>query len=238
MKLYSLTKVHTPDERGAEGYLSEITLYKSYKGAISTLRKKAKDECDYHADEIKEHREGGTFEPGKGRLMAEWEHDEGWQGGLNRYEIHEFEMDETISYDEQVQEEDEGAFDERLTDEKSAAEFLARKGWVLVPPGILSKELRDAAKRYEEDATHHRDYIPRGGCDTEDNYFVLMFKGGAAWRSRQGQVKEGVVFDGGEYVKFPDGTCIDLDPSCGLIPAFDVKDGDNVTIQLINNSHE
>ena len=45
--------------------------------------------------------------------------------------------------------------------------------------------------------------------------------------------KEGVVTDDGEFIKFHDGTWIDLDPTEGLIPAFPLNDGEIVKAIII-----
>ena len=42
--------------------------------------------------------------------------------------------------------------------------------------------------------------------------------------------KRGIVTDGGEFIKFPDGTWIDLDPTQGCAPAFNLKVGEEVEV--------
>lgn len=93
MKLYTLSCVHTDDARGAEGCLSEINLYRTYGEAKAALQRII-DHSDALAfqKEIDESPLNGDFEPGEGRDMATWEHEEGWGEGLHKYYIHEFEI--------------------------------------------------------------------------------------------------------------------------------------------------
>ena len=45
--------------------------------------------------------------------------------------------------------------------------------------------------------------------------------------------KNGVVCDGNDYIKFDDGTWIELDPTMQLNPAFVLKDGDKVKVIVL-----
>jgi hypothetical protein len=48
MKLYTLSECYTPDERDAEGHISDVFLCKSKEDALA----KMKNEMDYKADSI------------------------------------------------------------------------------------------------------------------------------------------------------------------------------------------
>lgn len=45
MKVYVLTKVVTPDNRGATGYVEDIEVFDTFEKALSVFEKKTKD-CD------------------------------------------------------------------------------------------------------------------------------------------------------------------------------------------------
>lgn len=53
----------------------------------------------------------------------------------------------------------------------------------------------------------------------------------ALWQKEQGQTKEGEVIEDGEFIKFSDGTYIDLCPDLGK-KSFDFKTGDKVIVQI------
>ena len=80
-------------------------------------------------------------------------------------------------------------------------------------------------------------YLPQGNGPDKICYFIApqmlaMYKAGAEWMAGRGETKEGEVLDRDEFIKFSDGTYIDLDPTLGLIPAFKLKDGDKVVVQI------
>ena len=90
-----------------------------------------------------------------------------------------------------------------------------------------SQGLDEASEKYSESET----------CYANDSHLQkqttkLAFKAGAKWDMEQGVSKEGEVFDNNEFIKFPDGTFIDLDPAQKLEPAFKLKDGDKVIVQI------
>ena len=98
-----------------------------------------------------------------------------------------------------------------------------------------TEKLDEAAVKYQIDT-----YGPRvfgGGGILSDEEFMqwnknIDFIAGAKWMAEQGITKEGEVFDNQEFIKFPDGTYIDLDPAQQLRPAFQLKDGDKVIVQI------
>lgn len=86
----------------------------------------------------------------------------------------------------------------------------------------------EAAKEYayswrKEGNKEVRELFPTTAC--------RAFIAGAEWMTKQGQSKEGIVCDNNEFIKFPDGSYIDLRPDLDKM-AFDVKDGDEVIVQI------
>lgn len=65
----------------------------------------------------------------------------------------------------------------------------------------------------------------------EDMTFLNTFKAGAEWIAEQGVTKEGVVFDNNEFIKFTDGTFIDLMPDQN-VKSFDFQNDDKVIVQI------
>jgi hypothetical protein len=56
MKLYTLSECYTSDERGAEGYISDVFLYKSKEEAVAKMKDlmsyKAEEELNYEENVI------------------------------------------------------------------------------------------------------------------------------------------------------------------------------------------
>lgn len=78
-----------------------------------------------------------------------------------------------------------------------------------------------------------KDYYFSPACSWEDNEerFINAFIAGAQWQRGQGQTKEGEVIEDGEFIKFSDGTYIDLCPGLGE-NSFNFKTGDKVIVQI------
>lgn len=65
---------------------------------------------------------------------------------------------------------------------------------------------------------------------------IMMFDAGAKWdRAKMMEnAVEGVVQDDGQFINFGDGRYIDLDPTMGLKPVFELTDGDKVKVIVIS----
>lgn len=103
---------------------------------------------------------------------------------------------------------------------------------------LASMELQETPSNLDEAALKELQvYLPQGNGPDGICYFIApqmlaMYKAGAEWMAGRGETKEGEVLDRDEFIKFSDGTYIDLDPTLGLIPAFKLKDGDKVVVQI------
>ena len=114
--------------------------------------------------------------------------------------------------------------------DKKVTESLKNRGkYSKSNTNSLYPGLDEAAEKYESyyDVGDEQCYLY-----THKGDIAEAFQAGAKWMAKQGETKEGVVCDKGEFIKFSDGTYIDLDPTQGLIPAFKVEDGDHVIAQI------
>ena len=95
MKLYTLTCVHTPDERGATGFISDIRMYKTYEEALAALTEETEREWRKPVFyKIHERPDFGPHEDMVGRSVASWDYQEGFGDGYNEWEIHVFDVPE------------------------------------------------------------------------------------------------------------------------------------------------
>ena len=63
------------------------------------------------------------------------------------------------------------------------------------------------------------------------SYPTEIFKAGAEWMAMQGETKRGVATQD-HFIQFADDTYIDLDPTMKLIPAFKIKDAEEIFVQI------
>ncbi|MBO4924465.1 MAG: hypothetical protein J5382_10145 [Bacteroidales bacterium] len=89
-------------------------------------------------------------------------------------------------------------------------------------------DILEAAEKYGRNIFIN-ECMKNGVCDDHD--LSDAFIAGAEWQEEQGQTKEGEVIEDGEFIKFSDGTYIDLCPDLGK-KSFDFKAGDKVIVQI------
>ena len=98
MKVFILTNVHTPNERGATGHLSAMSFFKTYEDAFAKLKEEMdKDWVDNGEKRYIEHKaRNNPFETGEKRLRALWSYECYIDGldGHNSWEINECEIPE------------------------------------------------------------------------------------------------------------------------------------------------
>ena len=91
----------------------------------------------------------------------------------------------------------------------------------------LPSNLDEAANNYSVDI---RLGYPRV-MDETDRFIYNAFKSGAEWMAGQGETKRGVATQD-HFIQFADDTYIDLDPTMKLIPAFKIKDAEEIFVQI------
>ena len=93
----------------------------------------------------------------------------------------------------------------------------------------VSEELQEAIEAHRKELDYWG--MPCGYKDAS----CSGFKDGANWQKEQmmKDAKEGIVTDKGDFIKFMDGTWVDLDPTVGNTPAFSLKEGQKVKLIVI-----
>lgn len=110
-----------------------------------------------------------------------------------------------------------------------------------LPQEPVGEELEAAAEMYyqqeiEDTKCHHAAYLTYAqGYEDALLRTKDTFKSGANWQKEKmmKDAKEGIVTDKGDFIKFMDGTWVDLDPTVGNTPAFSLKEGQNVKLIVI-----
>ena len=100
----------------------------------------------------------------------------------------------------------------------------------------LPSNLDEAAEKY---ATYDSSNLfpglngtPLGEESRWKQTLIKTFKAGAEWMAGQGETKRGVATQSHYFIQFADGTYIDLDPTMRLIPAFKIKDAEEIYVQI------
>jgi hypothetical protein len=98
--------------------------------------------------------------------------------------------------------------------------------WGRIPD---DKDLIDTARHF---ALWQKEQMMDEWLEDRDGCFWDGVNEGKKAMKEQGQTKEGEVIEDGEFIKFSDGTYIDLCPDLHSKESFDFKTGDKVIVQI------